>query len=521
MPDLPGAQGPTLEGRVRCAGYLSDDRRVAFCTREEYAGDLNPQDTTPTTYAHVLDGDCRCGLSHGASSNGHVPIEPSRTRKREESDEEMGGLEWFARHTGLDHRFLAALDLYEEGESVVFTFTGLSAEKLRSEDKKGEWRHNATNPPLWPMPPKKVGSTVYLTEGESDCCTLLKAGFEAYAVTKGAHTPLDSAACVELARRGVEHLIVVPDTDDVGQQWGERQARIAQGAGLRASIVDLRPFASPLGSDIKDANDLYRSSKSVKAFGRLIEEHTVEIDAPADETLDLEAFLAIAEQDIQWLIRDLLARGEIALVAAPQKTYKTWLVIVMVRALATGGDFLQEGWRSTARHRVLVVEEEGNEVKFAQRLRTANFDGHVHIRHRKGSDLTSPEFVDALIAQVQGGAYDVLVLDPLQRMAPGVNENDAGEMGRLWDSIHRIARECPTSRSSSSTTSTRTRNSAGVASADRHARAVRSMSRSSWNGQTAARSSSRSTGATFRTTSTHQRRLKSRSRSTRTSVSSR
>jgi hypothetical protein len=209
------------------------------------------------------------------------------------------------------------------------------------------------------------------------------------------------------------------------------------------SIVDLTPFASPLGSDVKDANNLYRTCATEDEFVSLLHEHTIEVDAPADETLDLESFLEIADQEFEWLVRDLLARGEIALVAAPQKTYKTWLVIVLVRALATGGDFLQEGWRATGRHRVLVVEEEGTEVKFAQRLRTANFRGHVDIRHRKGSDLTSPEFVDALIAQVQGGEYDVLVLDPLQRMAPGVNENDAGEMGRLWDSIHRIARECP------------------------------------------------------------------------------
>ena len=208
-------------------------------------------------------------------------------------------------------------------------------------------------------------------------------------------------------------------------------------------MIDLRRLFGPFGSDFSDANDLYRSCESVEDFRERIDAATVEVAAPREETVDLDAFLTVASEEIPWLIEDLIARGEIALIAAPQKTYKTWFVIVLVRALATGGEFLQAGWRATGEHRILVIEEGGNEVKFAQRFRTADFKGNVSIRFRKGSDLTSPQFTDALIAQVQEGDYDVLVLDPLQRMAPGVNENDAGEMGRLWDNIHRIARECP------------------------------------------------------------------------------
>lgn len=49
---------------VRCAGFTLD--RVAYCTREEYAGAL-PFDISlsPGAYKHALFGSCGCGASHG------------------------------------------------------------------------------------------------------------------------------------------------------------------------------------------------------------------------------------------------------------------------------------------------------------------------------------------------------------------------------------------------------------------------------------------------------------------------
>jgi hypothetical protein len=57
-PGLPHGQD------IRCWGFLSSDERYAHCTRGEYAGELSLHDSG-NTYAHRLDGDCRCGLRHG------------------------------------------------------------------------------------------------------------------------------------------------------------------------------------------------------------------------------------------------------------------------------------------------------------------------------------------------------------------------------------------------------------------------------------------------------------------------
>jgi hypothetical protein len=61
--ELPQGRG------VRCAGFTLD--RVAFCTREEYAGSL-PLDisTSPAAYKHYLFGQCGCGVQHGWNAIG-------------------------------------------------------------------------------------------------------------------------------------------------------------------------------------------------------------------------------------------------------------------------------------------------------------------------------------------------------------------------------------------------------------------------------------------------------------------
>src|SRR6266849_4591999 len=59
----------------RCAGYLSDDGEYVYCTREEFAGNLERNEhTQPSAFCHKLYGTCNCGKEHNPahpSSNGH------------------------------------------------------------------------------------------------------------------------------------------------------------------------------------------------------------------------------------------------------------------------------------------------------------------------------------------------------------------------------------------------------------------------------------------------------------------
>ncbi len=51
---------------IRCYGYLSDSGSYAYCTREQYAGNLE-QSETNGAYCHRLDSPCDCGIAHQPS----------------------------------------------------------------------------------------------------------------------------------------------------------------------------------------------------------------------------------------------------------------------------------------------------------------------------------------------------------------------------------------------------------------------------------------------------------------------
>lgn len=439
--------GPTGK---HCFGFLTEDGSAAFCTEVESGRRVEEADA----WLHSLDGDCSCDVTHAdaeitrpqaSTSNGNV----HRLRSQANASHE-DALDWFVDYTGVEREVWERLGVEERGRRVVFTFAGHEERKVRESGTHNfTWEPEEANPvkrlPLWPVPGDTLPAKILITAGESDCGSAHAAGMHAFAITSGEQrgkAVLTRAHYRSLARRGVERVLICGDADETGQEWSANEAQAAALSGLEVEVLDLTPLYDPFGGGIKDLNDLWKVSRTPEAFRAVVEEHSYLIPSGAEE-VDLDDFLVRAEEPIPWLIDELLARGEIALIAAPQKTYKTWFMLAMVRALATGGVFLQPGWAATGKHRVLIVEEEGNEVKFAQRLRTANFEGGVGIRFRKGSDLTSADYVDALIERVRRGSYDVLVLDPLQRMSPNVNENDAGDMGRVWDNLHKIARTCP------------------------------------------------------------------------------
>ena len=78
-----GCDDGRLRGHgIRCYGFLGAEGAWAFCTREQYAGvlDRNPNSGT---YAHRLDGPCKCGREHSPTS---APIPEPRWMRRHEQD---------------------------------------------------------------------------------------------------------------------------------------------------------------------------------------------------------------------------------------------------------------------------------------------------------------------------------------------------------------------------------------------------------------------------------------------------
>ena len=68
---------PRGEG-IRCSGFIGDNPSWCRCSRPEHAGELPiDQRTDPPTYAHKLDGPCRCGTEHGVALPSLHPVSTS------------------------------------------------------------------------------------------------------------------------------------------------------------------------------------------------------------------------------------------------------------------------------------------------------------------------------------------------------------------------------------------------------------------------------------------------------------
>lgn len=335
------------------------------------------------------------------------------------------------------------------GERVEFSFADGTAH-VRHRSGEYSWSNGgkAKKHPLWPEPPEQIGETVYITEGESDALTLRMAGFEAYAITSGAQSKpvLSQTHYAALARRGMRRVVITGDADDAGRAWTEAETSAARAAGVEVAVLDWSPHYDPFDPEpLKDSNELWQTCETVEEFRALVEQHTYVVHV-ASRLLDLDAIYDAGEQEPDWLVENVISPGEKGVIVAPPKSYKTWLALKLARAVALGEPFLgRSEWHVRERRPVLIVEEEGTLPKFARRVVKVltERDGKVFLMHRRGMDFRSRAHVDQLIQRIQELDAGLVILDPLQRMQPGVNENDAGETEAVWTAIHRIAASCP------------------------------------------------------------------------------
>jgi hypothetical protein len=342
------------------------------------------------------------------------------------------------------------LDLSDDAQ-IIFPFPDGTAKRRTKSSFDWTGGGKAKLTPLWPDPrgETELPETIYITEGETDCLTMRMAGFPAYSITGGANPKgvLETGHYVGLRNRGVKTVIVCHDADAPGLEWFKGEAPIIQGARLQVGHVDLTRYYDRWGTGIKDINELWMWCDTADDFLERLADCT-RIEERKD-TLRLDDIWELADMDIEYLVSELVSPNEKGLIVGREKTYKTWIALSMLRAVACGGDFLNRGdWSAEAGSPVLLIEEEGSKHKFAHRVKQVfrdcpdKYRHHFHLWFRHAFRLTDNDQVTELINYIRDHGIQLVVLDPLQRLMPGVEENSAAETGPVWDNIHRISQEC-------------------------------------------------------------------------------
>lgn len=148
--------------------------------------------------------------------------------------------------------------------------------------------------------------------------------------------------------------------------------------------------------------------------------------------------------EVDWMVEDVLAQGDIAILFGPPYVGKSVLTMALAVAVATKAPtFL--GQPLNKHGRVLYVDEENPEQIVRQRMQrlglTPEFAKHVRFIHEQGVRLDNEQGRQKLLAEARNFDPVLIVIDSLTRIHTG-DENNAGEMSRLFnDGIKPLARK--------------------------------------------------------------------------------
>lgn len=428
----PGCGGwdrmPRGQGK-RCGGFMGTDGKYFHCSREELAGDLDQE--AGGTYAHRLEGPCRCGATHrdapvgdfaGRASGSSRPINgaqpsngngngASHSRWREvarweyegglvvvRAEDDQGNKAYWQRHRTADGR--------EEKGLGTATRTLYRAAEVRSAPKE---------------------AFVWLVEGEKCADALAANNFVSTTTPQGASSwskTGDRAA--ELLRE--RHVVIVPDNDKDGQRYAA-DAR----ATLERVCASLRVLELPELGDGEDVYDWLKKGGDPEDLVRMAEAQP-NVATPPPARIEWISTVGIFAPlpPTPWLNRDLgLCPGRPAMLAGYGYSGKTIIAQAAAVAFTSGVDV----WgHFPARECIRVRHFDYEQGQHATRKRYQRLVVGMNLQPRDLSNrlelcvfpdvyLNSSDAVDVYAKETEG--CGLVILDALRGATPGEDENDS------------------------------------------------------------------------------------------------
>jgi hypothetical protein len=303
--------------------------------------------------------------------------------------------------------------------------------------------------PLYNLRNLSKGSPVFVTEGEKSADAALKLGLTATTSAHGCKAA-DKTDWSPLAGRKV---CILPDNDEPGERYAADVAIILSKLDPPAAVKIVRlPGLPPSGDCVEyaaaggAADEVLRLVKAATPWSS---QGSVNSNG---ETRGIARPLSVRELLAQYpamrppVIHGLLRRGETINVVAPSKTGKSWLVIDLAIALATGKPWL--GRFKTERGDVLILDNELHSETSAARIpmvaeargvRIHEFADHLYAENLRGK-LRDIYNLDSYFDGVQRGRYRAIILDAFYRfLPPGTDENDNAAMAAIYSRLDKYA----------------------------------------------------------------------------------
>lgn len=296
-------------------------------------------------------------------------------------------------------------------------------------------RHLYRLPQLIEHTEKKPGEPVYIVEGEKDADTLAKMGLAATTAGGANQWRRDFAKYFKSAR-----VVILPDNDGPGKELAERIVKDIKGICHAYKVVgtstaehgDVTDYMGE-GYGKEDLLDLVEAEPWTTGEGR----QRARIESYTAESLAKTEF-----PEIFFVADGLLPAGS-AILAAPAKTGKSWMMMQLAIAAASGGHFLG---RKASKCHVAYFALEDSPRRLQDRLKKmlAGKDPPEGITFI----TRAPRIEDGLLADIErmvGEDPDIrlVIIDTLQKVKPPSSktqtayEQDYGILGDVTDLAHR------------------------------------------------------------------------------------
>lgn len=165
--------------------------------------------------------------------------------------------------------------------------------------------------------------------------------------------------------------------------------------------------------------------------------------------IDAADFLDEPDEPDDWAIEGILRHPSVTLAVGPGKTYKSFFVLGIAIAIATGTRFL-DAFPVAEPRAVLYVQEESARRYLRKRLHgilaglglhKETLRGQLHLMTNQGFRLDQPEQIERLVAEgIERYDARVVILDPLRELHHQ-DENKAESMLPILQALKRIRDE--------------------------------------------------------------------------------
>ncbi len=156
--------------------------------------------------------------------------------------------------------------------------------------------------------------------------------------------------------------------------------------------------------------------------------------------LDVATMAATPPPSVPWLAPPILPRGALTALYAPGGDGKSLLSMALAAAIAHGGELAG----IECEHGVTVyLDAENGEHEIHRRVHTLGLPASG-VRVADASRLDLRGAIAEVEAVVGDTSPDLLVLDSLRSMTPGMDENDTAQTARALDPLRRLAHESGT-----------------------------------------------------------------------------